>query len=203
MTPKDSGQDRRGGSSVVRLPVSRSRSGTTPPSAAGAQLATARILDMAEARRRRAPARKAPGRDRRWLLAAAGTALLVLAVAGVAQWLADRSTISDAGPVLAGGALAARLNGMLSDPAGAAAPRMLFTFRSADGVYCRAYRGVEADGIACRLGAYWRVVRSQSHMPGDADLSRADTVAAALAMAGGAPLTPAVERAVQARGWRD
>lgn len=103
--------------------------------------------------------------------------------------------------------LAAALDAQLSGPAAAGSDtRILVSFRRAGGDVCRAWRGADTGGIACRVDTGWKIERrfalgaapsGEFRQAG----SEADLLAAAQDMAAGEALDAEAERAAQARGW--
>ena len=86
--------------------------------------------------------------------------------------------------------------------------RVLLSFRSEEGLYCRAYRGSSGGGIACHDDEGWKVeaVRKGSEgastdyrMAGAGD---AEILALAQDMAAGPALDAEAEEAARAQGWR-
>jgi anti-sigma factor RsiW len=90
----------------------------------------------------------------------------------------------------------------------AAPTRVLVSFRTRQGAYCRAFSGREASGIACRDDAGWKLQalgRGDAGSRTDYRMAGADAAAVlaqAQAMADGGALDAAQERAARARGWR-
>jgi hypothetical protein len=108
----------------------------------------------------------------------------------------------------AAGELASALDTQLaaSQPADAET-RILLSFEREGGGLCRAWRGAEAGGIACRDATGWKIERQfalgeaaggQFRQAG----SEADLLAAAQDMAAGGALDAAGERAARERGWQ-
>jgi hypothetical protein len=155
-----------------------------------------RVVDLVAARQRRAirgPARWA------WIVGPALAASLALAVflpRGTPQGYAD--------PALAG-ALDRQL---VATQASDAPTRVLLSFRSESGQYCRAFSGRAQSGIACRDSTGWRLqATAPGAVPGQGDYRMAGSPAAAIMaqaqdMAAGAALTAEQEQAARARGWR-
>lgn len=108
----------------------------------------------------------------------------------------------------AGAELANVLDTQLVAEQGADAPtRILLSFENEAGQYCRAYRGAESGGIACRDDTGWKIERqlgvgsaqgTEYRQAG----SETDILAAAQDMAAGSALDAAAEAEAKARGWR-
>lgn len=154
------------------------------------------VLDFAAAREKRI-ARRIPRWG--WIAAPALAASLALAVflpRGIDESYAQ-------------GALAGTLDRQLVASQPAAAPtRILLSFRDRSGALCRAFTGEAQSGIACRDADGWRLVTTGAGtLAQGTDYRMADNPAGrvleqAQAMASGAALDSAEERAAQARGWR-
>lgn len=88
------------------------------------------------------------------------------------------------------------------------AVRVLLSFRTRAGSYCRAFSGSEGGGIACRDGARWKLEALGEGGAGSqtgyrmAGADDAAILARAQAMAAGAALDGGQEAAARARGWR-
>lgn len=101
-------------------------------------------------------------------------------------------------------ALATQLSG--SVPQGSDT-RILLSFERQGGGLCRAWRGSDAGGIACRDATGWKIERqfalgeAQSGQFRQAG-SEADLLSAAQDMAAGLALNAVEERAAQARDWQ-
>lgn len=104
-------------------------------------------------------------------------------------------------------ALAATLDTQLAANQPASAPtRMLLSFESDSGEFCRAYSAPQAGGIACRDDTGWRIERSITGIGGqDTQFrqagSEAELFAAVQDMAAGAALDAEAEAAAKASGW--
>lgn len=156
------------------------------------------------------PARK------RWALpewtAMAAALVLGIAVSRLAMAPPTGPLVSEAGQLLADGALARSLESQLSAESGDG-PRIGLSFRDRDGAYCRAFRvGGERDlaGLACRAAdGRWQVpvVVSVPPVGGDA-LRQASTALPEAVLAeldariDGEPLDADQERAARDAGWR-
>jgi len=168
-------------------------------------LLTTNVVDLAEARERRGPARS-------WLINGAAIAATLVVGILVGQGIAD----GDAGPVgtrngvtVAQGALADALDTQLASAQPTdAATRIGISFRSSDGRYCRTFQGGGLDGVACRDAQDWQIRHMVSGAGGGATEYRqagsadAAVLGAAQAMMAGAPLDAAGEKAARDRAWR-
>ncbi|WP_287977271.1 anti-sigma factor [Sphingomonas sp.] len=136
-----------------------------------------------------------------WWPAGAVAAGLALALGLAAPWRQSPGSADHAGGAL-GEALDTRLAAMDGDP------RVLVSFRNQQGAYCRVFAGSARDGIACRDGEGWRLVRTTpgSHAAGtdyrQAASGDAALLNAAQAMMAGDPLDAAGEIRARQRGWR-
>lgn len=169
---------------------------TTPTQASDA--GEAEIVSFAAARQRRglAPA------VRRWL-PIAGPALAASLVLAVLQPWQGRAPQG-----YAQGDLAAVLETQLAaTQADKASTRILLSFEREGGDLCRAWRGSDTGGIACRDETGWKIERqfalgetatSEFRQAG----SEADLLAAAQDMAAGTALDAEAERAARDRGWK-
>lgn len=156
------------------------------------------VASIAAARQKRglAPA------VRRWV-PIAGPALAASLVLAVLQpWQASTPE------GYAQGELAAALDTQLAATQPAeAGTRILLSFARDDGDLCRAWRGADTGGIACRDDTGWRIEQQFALGDGQATEfrqagSEADLLAAAQDMAAGDALDAAQERAARARGWK-
>jgi len=148
--------------------------------------------------------RAAPAR-RRWMEAAAIAATLVLGVAVGRNWQ-DAPIAIRHGTLAASGSLARALDEQRAGAGGET--RILASFRTGTGDYCRVFSGTAIDGIACRDPAGWTLRRAQAagqeagteyRQAGSAD---AALMAAAQDMMAGDPLDAAAEDRARASGWR-
>ncbi|WP_203310847.1 anti-sigma factor family protein [Sphingomonas beigongshangi] len=136
-----------------------------------------------------------------WWPAGAVAAGLALSLGLAAPWRQSPGSADHAGGAL-GEALDTRLAAMDGDP------RVLVSFRNQQGAYCRVFAGSARDGIACRDGEGWRLVRTTpgSHAAGtdyrQAASGDAALLNAAQAMMAGDPLDAAGEIRARQRGWR-
>jgi hypothetical protein len=187
-----------------------------------AQRAPAAVVDLSEARARRAAEAKpapVPKPWARWVAIAA----CVVVVAGVAYRYAPLSggpggasmIGGPPGSLVAEGALAGALNQQLA-AAGSApgqAVRIGVSFHSTDGPYCRTFQVVSGDGfagLACREASGWRVRMVVADAVPTAALAyrqaASETPAPILnavdGMIAGAPLDAGQEAAARAKGWR-
>lgn len=141
----------------------------------------------------------------RWRVAASMAACLV---AGVAIGHLRQAPVDgvSGGRIVASSSLARALDRQLAgEPSGI---RVLVSYRSSVGQYCRVFAGPAIDGIACREDEAWTIQRLQAHTGAEtgeyrqAGASAADLMAAAQEAMVGEPLDPAAEIAARRRGWR-
>lgn len=175
----------------------------------------AEVVDLVARRRAAKPAPTTPSRfgsPRVWALAAAGVAAVVL----LAPWLGSFGGGGDLLTVRDGAvAPAAPLRRALDRTPGgetAGPVRIGFSFRTADGLYCRTFAASGrrvVSGLACRESGGWRL-RTFSDAPASAarelrtasaELSPA-VLAATDALIEGEALDRSTEAAALARGWR-
>lgn len=159
----------------------------------------ARVMDFAAARERRAVDRRLPRWG--WMAGPALAALLALALflpnsGGDTQAYADTQ-------------LAAVLEDRLvARQSPSEETRVLISFRSEEGQYCRAFSGSAGGGIACRDKEGWRLealgegsegASTDYRMAGARD---GEILALAQEMAAGPALDAEGEKVARARGWR-
>ncbi|MDZ4308294.1 hypothetical protein [Allopontixanthobacter sp.] len=164
-----------------------------------AQPQTAEVVDFGAAYEQREARRRIPRWG--WIAGPALAASLALAV------ILPRSG-DDASPY-ANAQLASVLDARLvADQAPGADMRILLSFRSDQGRFCRAFSGSEGGGIACRDDQGWKLeslgegsegAATQYRMAGAGD---AEILALAQEMAAGPALDQQGEQAARARGWR-
>jgi len=155
-----------------------------------------KVIDFAQAREKRERARKLPRWA--WFAGPALAASLALAV------------FLPRGPDdYAEGPLAEVLETQLVAAQSTDAPtRILLSFRDESSAYCRAYTSESQSGIACRDSQGWRMrMTGVGAVAQTGEYRMAGTPAAAVlqraqAMAVGAALDAAQERAARERGWR-
>ncbi|HEV2365245.1 MAG TPA: anti-sigma factor [Caulobacteraceae bacterium] len=174
-------------------------------SAAGA----AEVIDLAQARARRAAARPWP----QAALVAASLAAGLIAGLELPLLRAGPLLSSRGGEVVAGGALARALDDQLAANEAGRPIRIGVSFRSRAGRYCRTFRVARGGlaGIACRGPSGW-VVPITAATPGERTAAGAYEQAASPlpppvaetmdAMIAGPPLDAAGEERARARGWR-
>jgi hypothetical protein len=171
---------------------------------AAADKSVAPVVSLADARRTREPPPKPQVKAqaaRKPLDPRVGLIGLGL-VAGVLIGLFAPRPTNDLldGTLQARGVLAATLEqGLTADQKAGAAVRLLGTYRSDEGVWCRAFTGESRiSGIACRTGDGWRLVMTEFGAP-----ARSPVKAAAVASLGlGAPVDAAAERKARSAAWR-
>ncbi|WP_225007234.1 anti-sigma factor [Novosphingobium percolationis] len=149
-----------------------------------------RVVDLAEVRARR--------RRWAWVAAPALAASIALAV-----FLRPAATSRDyAQPDLAG-MLDKQL---ISQQRKGAEERVLLSFLTADGRFCRAFSTPNASGIACRDDSGWKIERAasggQQYGEYRQAASEADVMQQAQDMAAGPALDAAEETKARANGWR-
>jgi hypothetical protein len=178
-----------------------------------AQLAEAFPLgnqpDPLEAMIRAAPVPLAPRPLPVWrrglVQAVAMAACLVLGIFLDNLWDSAPVTTDHNGALLAAGGLAQALDTQLAGIQGKTNIRI--TFRDAHGNYCRVFSGAAVDGIACRDGAQWRLVRTgTSAAPARSDYRQAGSEEAAIMAEAqdmmATEVTPAQEKQARDGGWR-
>ena len=143
--------------------------------------------------------------QQRWMQAAAMAACLVIGVMLGSRWMNSQISTDRAGSLIASGDLARALDTQLAGVQGET--NILVTFRDAHGNYCRVFSGTAIDGIACRDGAKWRLIRTGS----SGSAPRSDYRQAAsddMAMMAAAQdmmvreVSPLQERQARQRGWK-
>lgn len=157
------------------------------------------VADLADARRKR-EARGSRSMARwGWLAAPALAASLALAVLMPRQ---DQGKLVE-------GELAVALDQQLVSAQSPGAPqRILLSFRSQAGKYCRAFTTQNQGGIACREAGGWRIEQAEDGAePDKSEYRMAGSPSAALleraqAMAVGPALDAAEERSAREAGWR-
>lgn len=158
----------------------------------------AEVVSLAAARQKRGM----PGTFRRWAPVAGPALAASLILAIVQPWQAGTPE------GYAGGDLAAALDTQLAaTQADQTGTRILISFARANGYLCRAWRGADSGGIACRDDTGWKIERqfalgaaqgTEFRQAG----SETDLLAAAQDMAAGDALDAEGERAARARGWK-
>lgn len=148
-----------------------------------------RVVDLAEVRARR----------RRWAWVAAPA---LAASVALAVFLRPSATSRDyAQPDLAG-----MLDKQLISQQQGTAAKVLLSFRSRDGRFCRAFSTAKASGIACRDDRGWKIERAETGRQQYGEYrqaaSEADVMQQAQDMAAGPALDAAEEAKARALGWR-
>ena len=143
----------------------------------------------------------------RWPQVAAVAAALALGVGLGSQIDGRGSVVTDGGTLVASGGLARALDGQLASTKGET--RVPVSFRDARGRLCRVFDAPTTDGIACRQGNAWTLVRTRSgetagaateyRQAGSAD---AALLADAQDLMAGDPLDAAAEVRAREAGWR-
>jgi hypothetical protein len=126
------------------------------------------------------------------------------------QWPQGGEIRSEGGQLVASGTLDKALTTQLASAQKYDAPvRILLSFKSDDGRYCRGFESGATSGIACRSGGNWDLVQTRS---GDSAESReyrqagssaSQIMAAAQEMAAGGALDAEAERAARDSGWQN
>lgn len=168
------------------------------------------VVDLASARRARAEKASARSTLPRWMTAGAMAASLVVGLL-VGTQLSDAGMIvSEDGQLVASGTLDKALTSQLASAQNEDAPvRILLSFKSGDGRYCRGFEMGTTSGIVCRANGNWNLVRTQSGGAAHTTQYRqagsavSEIMAAAQEMAVGDALDADAERAARAAGWRD
>jgi hypothetical protein len=162
------------------------------------------VIDLAEARPKRAPARLI------WRSITALAATLVFGLVLGTQIRRETGPVrSEHGALYADGDLARQLDTQLaSAPMVGASMRVGVTFSRADGRYCRTFHGPALGGLACRDGEQWRlVVTAPGAGESQAEYRQASTgnalvLEAAQELMAGEPLDSAGERRARDSGWQ-
>jgi len=143
-------------------------------------------------------------RPRLWIEGAAIAATLVLGIA-VGRQLDIGPVESRHGALIARGHLSAALDTQLASTQPNDAPvRIGLTFRVRDGAICRTFSGQQLQGIACRDGPSWNLVRTATgERPGAYRQAASGALATdAQAMMAGSPFSAAQEASARSRGWK-
>jgi hypothetical protein len=171
---------------------------------------SATVVDLAAARQSRAAVAAPAKRDRpRWAFGGALAASLALGLLFGTQ-LPRGGTITDSGGALvASGALDKALSTQLASAGEQGGTRILLSFRTAQGGYCRGFESGATAGIACRAAGRWAILRSESTGGSEAasayrqaGSAQAAIMAAAQEMAAGPALDETGERTARAAGWQ-
>lgn len=172
--------------------------------------APAQVTDLADARRAREERMAARAPLPRWAAGGAVAASLAIGLVLGSQLSGGGMVADDDGRVVASGTLDRALTTQLASAQASDAPvRILLSFRSGDGRYCRGFEAGPTSGIACRTDGNWDLVRTQSSGPArgsqyrQAGSASADIMAAAQEMAAGGALDADAEQAARDKGWRD
>ena len=120
---------------------------------------------------------------------------------------AELASLSGAdGALVAQGRLSAALTSQLATPGPMGRVRIGISFLAKDGKYCRSFVMDTTAGLACRIGAQWKIPVLSQGAAGTAWLDGSVLPPAVLdavdARIAGTPLSAAAERAAQARGWK-
>jgi hypothetical protein len=157
------------------------------------------------------PQQQQPSWARRHMLAVAGALAGGVLLGGFGWHLwqgeAELASLSGAdGALVAQGRLAAALSSQLASPGPSGRVRIGISFLAKDGNYCRSFVMDTTAGLACRIGAQWKIPVLAQGAAGTAWLDGSVLPPAVLdaidARIAGSPLGNAAERAAQARGWR-
>jgi hypothetical protein len=155
----------------------------------------AQVVDFAAAREKRERARTLPRWS--WIVGPALAASLALAV-----------FVPRGGSYIEGPLAVALENQLVANQAADAETRILLSFRTGEGNYCRAFTAADQSGIACREEGGWALAenlqtavrQAGEYRQAGSDVSQ--LMEHAQAMAAGPALDPAQEQAAKARGWR-
>lgn len=186
----------------LRVPLEQQQAGETEDN----------VIDLAQVRRTRqeeaAGARPRVGRSR-WVLGGAIAAALVVGLFIGGDYPRGASFTARDGRIVASGTLANALTNQLASAQGDGPVRILLSFRSGEGRYCRGFEAGATAGIACREGSEWAVIRTQTSQGSEqgayrqAGSARAEIMAAAQEMAAGEALDAQAERAAREAEWRE
>jgi len=186
---------------IVDMPVPERLTAMLAPKDNVVSLASVRAAREEERARRAAPSR--------WMMGGALAASLVLGLFVGGQFPGGGPIVSRDGQLVASGALDKALTTQLASAQNGASTRILVSFKTGDGRYCRGFESGTTAGIACRDADRWTILRSQASGPmaasggyrqaGSAD---ADIMAAAQTMAAGPALDAGAEKAARDTGWR-
>ena len=164
-----------------------------------AQPQPAEIVDFAAARERRESRRRLPHWG--WIAAPALAASLVLAVFLPRQG-------GEASPYVDTQLAAVLDDRLVAVQSPREETRVILSFRSEEGRYCRAFSGRAGSGIACRDETGWKLEALGKGSHGDpidyrmAGAGDAEILALAQEMAAGPALDEEAEKAARARDWR-
>ncbi|HET9511029.1 MAG TPA: anti-sigma factor [Sphingomonas sp.] len=142
-----------------------------------------------------------------WPMTGAIAASLVVGLM-TGQALRTGGGIDGQAPPVASGPLATALTRQLASDQSGAAVRMIASFRTSDGAYCRVFAAPATSGVACRTGDGWTLRRTAAGAGAQATDYRqagsgdAAMLAAAQDMMVGDPLDAAGEAAAREAGWR-
>ena len=198
---------------AARRPEVRGAASAEPPPAskpaeviafpgAKAKKDKAKTKDAAKPREPRAPRPEGSGRGLPAWVGLSACLLIGLAVGRLAAPSPITLSGADDPPPIATGPLAQALNTRASGPADGPV-RITLSFKTASGVYCRAFQAsgrAPLAGVACREPDAWRVravVPARTGSP-----SPAAVLAAVDAMIAGPPLDAAGEAKAKANGWK-
>ncbi|HVI99834.1 MAG TPA: anti-sigma factor [Sphingomonas sp.] len=164
-------------------------------------LLESKVVPLAEAPRRPRVAWNA----RRWMQGAAIAATLVLGLV-IGRQVGDVGSVAtNDGVLVARGRLASTLDTQLASTQPNDPPfRIGLTFRARDGGICRTFSRERLQGIACRDGDRWNVVRTAMGEQSGAyrQASSGALIEDAQTMMAGAPFSATEEAAAKARHWR-
>lgn len=152
------------------------------------------VIDLAAAREKRSAMRRWG-----WVAAPALAASLALAL-----FMPRGDALPDG---YAEGDLAQALETQLASAQDGEDTRILLSFRTGEGQYCRAFTSTQADGIACRDATGWALVNEGSGSKAQdtefrqAGSSQGDVLAMAQDMAAGPALDADAEAAARDAGW--
>ena len=177
-----------------------------PASIALAQAGPERPIDLAEARQRRQS--RTISAPAQWAAMAATLAIGIVTGTMIGGGDGQGPIVSEAGRLVAAGNLEQALYTRLASAPAGDGPRMVLTFRDADGDICRTFIDGGSSGLACREGGDWRIQGLfQDLASGQGDYRMASGSDPRLAVLvgetiSGEPFDADAERLAQERGWR-
>jgi hypothetical protein len=144
-------------------------------------------------------------RPMQWLALAATLVIGVVIGRGVDVAGQPPAIAEKGGVLVASGPLASALDVQLASAPGDDPARIMLSFKSQDGRYCRSWALAGQKGVACRTGDDWRIAATVAAAPeGDYRMAGADPalMASVDSMIAGEPLDAEQERAAKGRGWQ-
>jgi hypothetical protein len=169
---------------------------------------SAQVIDLAAVRRAREEQNPPRPVRVRWAMGGALAASLALGLFLGRAVVPTGPVASEDGQLVARGDLADALTTQLASARDGKDVRVLVSFRAKDGNYCRGFEQGRTAGIACRDGADWRIVCTQSGTllvsQGSyvqAGSQAAEIMTVAQDMAAGNALDSTAERKARDAGW--